>query len=254
MSKVVKGVGRAVKRVVSGIAKVAKKILKSPVGKMLAVAVGAFFIGPMVSAFSSGFAGASGGFMSQLGAGLSSAGQAFTSTVSGIGNSIASTFGGAAPVGETAVLGGAGELAGGQAMTGLASGTAPTVAAAGETLGTGLANAPGLISGSSGMTGGMITEGLGATAMPALSAAPSAAGTGLITRALGDVGSFMSQNKLWPEAVKLGGGMMQGFGQAKMLEDQRQYETQTREKDLQRMYDNWRLNGGWSMNPNGRFA
>jgi len=110
MSKVVKGVARAVKKVVKGVANVVKKIAKSKIGKILIAAAAIYFGG---AALMGGFKAASAGtsVLSGMGSGLSSAasglssawGALTTGNVAGAGSALKSGFmntGVAAPITE----------------------------------------------------------------------------------------------------------------------------------------------------------
>jgi len=129
MSKAARSVGRAVKRVVSGIGKAAKKVASSKIGKIVLAAATTYFGGPMLmGAFegATGAATAAGMAGSAAGGGLSGAlagaGAGLSSAASGIAGAWSSLLGGNIGAAGTALAdgfmgtssaaGAAGELAG----------------------------------------------------------------------------------------------------------------------------------------------
>jgi hypothetical protein len=87
MSKVVKGVVRAVKKVVSGIGKAVKKVMKSPIGRVIAIAALTFVGAPMLAGAMQGAAAGS-GFLGTISGALSGAASGFSAAMSGIGTAI----------------------------------------------------------------------------------------------------------------------------------------------------------------------
>lgn len=116
MSKVVKGVGRAVGKVVKGVVNGVKKFAKSKLGKIIIAAAAIYFGVPAVmGAFGAGGAAAAGGLSGMAGAtanisaAWSSLGTAGTALVggnlSGAGSALASGFSGTAATGSSALAG-----------------------------------------------------------------------------------------------------------------------------------------------------
>lgn len=103
MSKVVKGVGRAIGKVVKGVTNVVKKVAKSPVGKILVGAALVYFGG---AALMGGLGGASAGGLSGAltGAGKAISG-AWTALTSGSLGAMGNAFTGAYQAGSSAVAG-----------------------------------------------------------------------------------------------------------------------------------------------------
>lgn len=205
MSKVVKGIGRAVGKVVDGV----KKVASSKLGKVLITAAAVYFGG---AALMGGIGGATSGagFLSGASAGLSSAASgisgawgALTGTggLSGAASSIGSGFTGAYGAGA-ATGGSALASAGGSALANTAANTAADAAFTGATE-TGLMTLPG----------------------DAANVLGKAGGKGL-------VGGMMSSPYAAPALISGGtqliGGVMQGYGakkqqdqQVQMAEDER---------------------------------
>lgn len=137
MSKLVKGVGRAVKKVVKGAANVVKKVAKSPIGKALIVAAGAYFAVPAVMGLmGAGGAAAAGGLSGLAGAsanlsaawsGLTGAGSAlmagnFSGAASSLGQGfLGNTATSAAQQAANAAWAGQGATAAAQTATGAAT-------------------------------------------------------------------------------------------------------------------------------------
>lgn len=178
MSKVVKGIGRAIGSVVKGVVKAVKKVASSKLGKILLTAAAIYFGGAaLAGGFGSSAAG--GSFLSGMGSGLSSAASGISSAWTAIttgqglgaaGSSLGSGFTGAYGAGA-AGAGAAAETAAAGAFTGATSTGLPTVAAdsanilasgAGKTAAAGSSilsspyTAPALISGGSALIGGVM--------------------------------------------------------------------------------------------------
>ena len=93
MSKVVKGVGRAVSKVVKGVTNVVKKVAKSKLGKIVLTAAAIYFGG---AALAGGFQGAAAGqgFLGSISSGLSGAAQGVANAWSSLGTAASQALGG----------------------------------------------------------------------------------------------------------------------------------------------------------------
>ncbi len=109
MSKVVRGIGRAVKKVVSGIGRAVKRVVKSPLGKISLTVAAAYFAAPLF-----------GRALSAIGQGISSAASAGSGLIDSAMGAIGA--GGAATAAETAA--GAATAADVAAMADVGMGTA----------------------------------------------------------------------------------------------------------------------------------
>jgi phage-related protein len=191
MSKVVKGIGRAIGKVVKGAVKLVKgvakgvvKVFKSPIGKIALMAAGIYFGVPMISGAIGG-AGTSAGIIGGAMNGLSSAWAGLTGAV------------------------GAGSMSG--AMSSLSQGfsgaLAPGAAAAAPAAVTGMA--PGAVT-------SPVYSSVGAVVPRALTAPPAATG-----------GWFSNMSPLAQAATisagsQLAGGLIQGYG----MQQQQQHQEQ----------------------------
>lgn len=204
MSKVVKSVTRAVSKVVSGASKLVSGVLKgatglvqkianSKLGKILIAAAAIYFGGAALMGGLQGAAAGS-GFWGTISSAVQGAGtgiaNAWTSLSAATGSALSGNF---AQAGS--------QLGAGIQGTTLASQVAPTVGAA-------TAAAP------------IATTGA-ATAAPA-AAAPAA--TAAATSPTGLFGSELAKYGMVTGGMQLAGGMIQGYGQQKAMEDQRVYE------------------------------
>lgn len=201
MSRVVKGIGRAVKKVVGGIAKAVKRVVKSKFGKIVLGAAAIYFGGAaLMGATGSSAAGlAAGGGWAGAGAGLSSA-------ASGLGTAL--TGGGLGGMGEALGMGGAAEAA------------APTLL--GEAGGYGAASGGSTISAASPWAVDP-TTGLNTLASETTGAAQ---GGGIVNRALSAANSFVKEHKLGaPLAIlagNVGSSYVQQSARLQELADKRQ--------------------------------
>lgn len=222
MSKAVKSVGRAVSKVVKGVTNAVKKVAKSKLGRVLIAAAAIYFGGAaLMGAMGTSGAAAAGGLSGLSGAAanisaawssLGTAGSALMSgNLSGAGSAVASGFTGTAAGAGSALatsMGGAGGL------SATAGGTTGLTAGAGGT---------GLTAGSA-ATGGVgsqlaaINTGVGAGAG---AGAGAAAGGGSIAQGLIGAAKINA-------ATQLVGGVVQGAGQQKALEDERAFAEQQR--------------------------
>lgn len=211
MSKVVKAVGRAISGVVKGVVNVVKgvvsgvkKIATSKVGKILLAAATVYFGGAAImgamggASAGTGFLGTLSGAVSGASAGISSAWTGLTGALTGGGlSSLGSGFTGAYGAGSSAVTGAAALAAPTNVLAGgsVVSGAAPAVNS-GAVLGAAVPTAPAVSS-----SGGLI----------------SGAWNGL-----GEYGKMAAVQG----ASNMVGGVIQGYGQQKALEEQRNFETE----------------------------
>lgn len=209
MSKVVKGVSRAVSKVASGVKNVVKKVASSKIGKIALIAAAVYFGGAALmgavggASAGTGIAGTLSGALSGAGAGISSAWSGLTGalgagSLSGAASSLGSGFTGAYSAGMSAV---APELA-------TAVGSA----------------------GASGAGSGVMANGLPINPSAAqidkylLNAGQSASNAG--TGFSGMIGKAMASPYTIPALINTGGqligGAMQGIGAQKQYEQQKQ--------------------------------
>lgn len=163
MSGLIKSVGRAVKKVVSGVKKVFKKIASSKIGKVILIAAAVYLGGAALGAWSSPFASINGALLPKAAAAGSSAAPAAQTVANGLNAA-------ALPGGTT---GGAGFSVGGATSTVAtpvtanagfsAGGMTSTVSGAGATTGTASAATPGLISGGANPAAAQVASGSAGT-------------------------------------------------------------------------------------------
>lgn len=211
MSKAVKSVGRAIGKVVKGVVKVVKKVASSKIGKILITAAAIYFGGAAImgamggASAGTGFLGTLSGAVSGAGAGISSAWTGLTGAASAAmggnfaaaGSSLGSGFTGAYGAGSSAVTG--------------AAAAAPSVFAGGSVV-------P-----SATTVGAPNSVFAGGTLAP--TSAASTASKGLVSgmwNGLGDYGKMAAVQG----ATQMAGGVIQGYGQQKAVEDQRNYEAE----------------------------
>lgn len=235
MSKVVKGIGRAVSKVVKGVVKAVKKFAKSKIGKFLLVAAAVYFGG---AALMGGFSGATtaagtvatglegaaagiGNAWTSLGTAVSQAGGAITgaegASFANAGNALSSGFGGnAATIAAD----------GGQLLVNGALPSAMPVQTASSLMPNGLPVNP-----SDAQVGNYITN-AGQQAMFGQQATNS---TGLI-------GKLMASPYAAPALVSTGGqlisGVMQGVGNQKIYEQQKADQKQLTDNERARYNNN----------------
>jgi len=175
MSGLIKSVGRAVKKVVSGVKKVFKKIASSKIGKVILIAAAIYLGGAALGAWQSPFASINGAFTSagSQASQMAAANNAVATGSFGVPTASASTGLNAAalPGGTT---GGAGFSVGGTTSTVAAPATGTgagfsaggvnsTVASSGATTGTASAATPGLISGGANPAAAQVASGSAGT-------------------------------------------------------------------------------------------
>lgn len=93
MSKVVKGIGRAVSKVVKGVTNIVKKVAKSKLGKVLLTAAAVYFGGAALMGGMQG-AAAGQGFLGSISSGLSGAAQGVANAWSSLGTAASQAIGG----------------------------------------------------------------------------------------------------------------------------------------------------------------
>jgi len=228
MSKVVKKVGRAISGVVKGVVNVVKKVASSKIGKVLLAAATVYFGGAAIMGAMGG-ASASTGFMGTIGGALKGA-------TAGIANAWG---------GLTGSLTGGGFSALGQGFTGSYAAGSGAVSAANAAA---IQAAGGGFPAGAGGYGSVGTSGQTAVGTTSLSSAPSAALTnsaasgavtepGIISRAwngLGDYGKMAAVSG----TMNLAGGAIQGAGQQKAMEEQRNYELEQQQAARDRYNQN----------------
>ena len=219
MSKVVKGIGRAVSKVVKGVTNVVKKVTKSKLGKVLITAAAIYFGGAALQGMMQG-ASAGSGFMGTISSGLQGAAQGIGNAWSSLGTAV------------TQAAGGNFANAGNALSTGFQGGTASMVDGALVTQPMSIASAPMATPAppmSAPPTGGVNMNAVLGKAPPQMSVpglnVPPTTPPGLI-------GGLMSSPYAMPAAIMSGtqliGGVMQGYGaqkqqdqQVQMAEDER---------------------------------
>jgi hypothetical protein len=223
MSKVVKKVGRAIGKVVEGVKKVVsktfaevKRFAKSDIGKALIIAATVYFGGAALSGAMSSTAGSSA---------LTGISNAWTSLSTAGSQALAGNFANAASALGTGIQGGAAVAGEAGLMTSGVGGTAASFAPV-ESL------APTSVGTTSGASSAALS--------PAAPEAALNAGAPNLTKPAADAASkgFFSSDVAKYGAItagtQLAGGLIQGAGQQKALEDQRRYEQQLFEQQNQR--------------------
>lgn len=212
MSKVVKGVGRAVSSVVKGVGNVVKKVASSKLGKVLLIAATVYFGGAALmgamggAAAGTGVAGTLSGALSGAASGIGSAWSGLTGalsagSLSGAASSLGSGFTGAYGAGQAAVTGAS--------------------AAAGAAGAAGAGAAP------------MAVQTAAPTATSAVTGAKTATGLNLLgadAASTGMIGKMMASPYAAPALISGGtqliSGAMQGYGNQKIYEQQKQDQKQ----------------------------
>ena len=202
IGSVVKGVTKVVKSVVKGVGKIVSKVAKSPIGRILLTAATVYFGG---AALQGAFQGASAGsgFLGTLQGAIQGAGTGIANAWTGLTNA-ASSF-----------MTGNFSQAGSQLASGAAGQALPAAAD---------------VAASGGLTNAQVFAQMGegaAGALPAAGAAPAGvqAGQGMIGRAWEGLGQYGKAAAI-QGAMQIGGGLVQGIGQQKALEDERRYREQ----------------------------
>lgn len=258
MSSVVRSVGRAVSKVVSGVANIAKKVVKSPIGKAVVLAAGAYFLAPMAQSLATNFG--------------ASAGTALESAGGAAAASAAPSAFGALP--DTFSAGGGDDFTvGGQDADIIQD--------------TGVFDGPPAPPTQSGMIEQQMPGGImdqmsrdpmegavpGADPVTAPSAGPAGPKPDIDAMSrdplegvaanekksgwrelLSATKTFIKENPRFAAAgLQVGGGLLAGTMQGVAAQNQRDYERQTRERELERMYNNWRV-GGFRVGPDGKLV
>jgi len=192
MSKVVKKVGRAVGKVVKGVANVAKKVVKSPIGKALVAAAAIYFGGAALAGAMGAGSGAAGVAGAAAGGGLSGA-------AAGIGQAWSGLTGALSGGGLSSM---SGVFSGGSAATGAATGAG------------------------SAFTGATST-GLPTLATDAANVLNAGKPTGLIGSMMN---SPYTAPALISGGTQLIGGVMQGYGMQKQQEEQQKLAGEERDR------------------------
>lgn len=215
MSKIVKGIGRAIGKVVKGVGNLVKKVFKSKLGKLVAGAALMFFGVPAVAGlFGGGAAGAAGlsGFAGAS-ANISAAWGSLTGAASSM---LAGNFAQAGSQLTTGMLGPATEAVGaGGAAAGEAAGAA-----------TGAGGAAGQAAGGAAWT-------QSPTGLNVLAAEGNA-----MVQPTGLLSKFTSSPYFAPAVVQAGGAVLQGIGQAKAQQAQLEYQEKLKNDELKRYNTN----------------
>lgn len=217
MSKVVRGIGRAVSKVVKGVGNVVKKVAKSKIGKVIVGAALVYFGG---AALMGGFSGAAagGGLSGALSGAAQGVANAWTSLTGAAGSALSGNF---AQAGSQLSAGFQGTTTALQSEAALsaASQAAQTSMAAGNA---GAATNPALLESYAGTPGyGASSAGAGNAAMNTI---PGSSGPGIIQRAAGAFSNLSPQGQAAAITVggQLTGGLIQGYGAKKAQEEQQQ--------------------------------
>ncbi len=206
MSKVVKSIGRAIGKVVKGVAKIAKKIIKSPIGKLVAGAALAFFGVPAVTGFFGGAAGAG------------------ASGLTGALNGISGAWSGLTGAATSLAAGNLGEAAS-QIATGFTGGSS--------------AGGSGLVGGAMSPTEQTFAKLAGDAAGAGTASMGSAAAGGATTPvSQGLVGKLLSSPYAAPALIQAGSQIVSGIGQGKMIEAQNERQDRLAEEERQRYNTN----------------
>ena len=215
MSKVVRGIGRAIKKVVSGVGKLVRKVFKSKLGKLVAGAALVFFGVPAVSGLFGGGAAAASGLSGLAGA---------SANISAAWGSLT----GAA----SSMLAGNFAQAGSQLATGMLGPTTEAIGAGGA---------------AAGEAAGAATGGAGAAGQAAGGAAWTQSPTGLnvlaaegnaMVQPTGLLSKFTSSPYFAPAVVQAGGAVLQGIGQAKAAQAQIDATQKLKDDELKRYNTN----------------
>lgn len=231
MSKAVKAVGRAVSKVVKGVTNAVKKVASSKLGRVILTAAAIYFGGAAIAGGLKG-AAAGTGFLSGMGTGIANAASglstAWSSALSGnfakAGSALSSGFQGqAATSGLSTAMGGAGGLSAGAGTT-----AGVTQGAVGSTMGgAGGLSMPAAATGSVGSQLAAVNTGIGAGAAGGAAGAAGAASAGSLAQGMIGAAKISA-------GTQLVGGLIQGAGQQRALEDQRNYEQQLAEQQRSR--------------------
>lgn len=220
MSKVVRGIGRAIGKVVKGVGNVVKKVVSSKIGKVLVGAALVYFGGAaLMGGLGAGAGTGVSGFLSGAGQGIANA---WTSLTQAAGSALGGQFTQAGSQLSAGIQGTTTALQGEAALS-AASQAAQTSMAAGNA---GAATNPALLESYAGTPGyGASTAGAGNAAMNTI---PGSTGPGLIQRAangLGNVWNGMgdkAQAAAITGGTQLVGGLIQGYGMQKAQDRQEQ--------------------------------
>lgn len=243
MSKAVKGVTRAIGKVVGGAKKILKKVFKNKFVRIIAIAVAAYFtagaalgalgtIGTSTSLISGAASGISSAASGLVGAGTALAGAGTTGIGTALGNA-----GTALMNGLGAAAGGASSIAG---FTGSAADTiGATVSKAGSAL---FGSTPAQAATPTGVnwTGNTIT----ADAM-GTGAAPGEAAGSFVTQAAKQVAApqtgFFSSPYVAPALINAGGRLVGGYFQGRAAQEAQENQQALDEEERRRRNTNWNM-------------
>lgn len=214
MSKVVRGVGRAIGKVVKGVANVVKKVASSKFGKILVGAALVYFGGAaLMGGLGAGAGTGVSGFLSGAGQGIANA---WTSLTQAAGSALGGQF---TQAGSQLSAGIQGTTTALQAGGGLAQGAAAASQAAATTPGMSVAPltpTQTALQSSLGTSTGINTLPAGVT-----TGAPAAANPGIIGRAWESLGPYGKAAAV-SGGTQLVGGLIQGYGMQKAQDRQEQ--------------------------------
>jgi hypothetical protein len=227
IGKVVKGVGKVVSGVVKGVGSVVKKIASSKLGKILLMAATVYFGGAAIMGAMQGAAAGS-GFLGTISSAVSGAGTGIANAWSALGAATSSAMGGNfAQAGSQLATGfQGGSLAGGTgvsvgATTGLTAGSTAGGAAGGAAQGGSMYS----LAGGAPAAGAGLTAPAGSTALAGggsvLGAGGAAQGGGLLS-SLSPLGQYAAVSS----GMQLAGGAIQDYSQQKQIEDERKRQEQ----------------------------
>lgn len=206
MSKAVKKVGRFVGKVVKGVGKAIKKFSKSTVGKILIAAATVYFGGAAIMGAMGG-ASAGTGFLGTLSGAIQGAGAGISTAWSGLTGAASSLIAGEGLAGAGSSLS--------AGMTGAYSAGASAVGGAATAGGSALASTVGQTAATTGKVAANTTS-------PGLWAS------------MGD----RAQAAVISSGTQVAGGLIQGAGQQRALEEQRDYEEEKLAKERERYNQN----------------
>lgn len=222
--KVVKGIGRAIGRVVKGAVGLVKKVFKSKLGKLVAGAALMFFGVPAVAGlFGGGAAGA---------AGLSG----FAGASANISAAWGSLTGAA-----SSMLAGNFAQAGTQLSTGMLGPATEAIGAGGASIPMGEYAGVGAAEAAAGAAPGISGAGYIPTATSTATSFGGDVGLmagGAPAQAPGLLAKFTSSPYFAPAVVQAGGAVLQGIGQAKAAQSQIEYQQKLKDDELKRYNTN----------------
>lgn len=233
MSKAVKSVGRAIGKVVKGVVNVVKKVASSKIGKVLLAAATVYFGGAAIMGAMGG-ASASTGFMGTIGGALKGAGAGIANAWSGLTGAASAAMGGQfSAAGSSLGSGFTGAYGAGSSAVSAANAAAVSAAGGGFPAGAGGYGSVGT-SGQTAAGSTLTSAPTAALTTPPVTPPPN---PGIISSAwnsLGDYGKMAAVQG----TTQLVGGAVQGYGQQKAMEEQRNYELQQQQAARDRYNEN----------------